>query len=247
MLFEAGRILIARPADDNRTADIRQRRLEERRAALQQNRREGKPEQQRDATVNRLTPGNNGDRAAAIRSAERERPAETRKAQPEARKAPAETRKAQPEARKSPAETRAPQPETRARPEPRRAQPERAAPQANDQRQERRDTPRPQTRGIEQRPAVAAAPVARPAPRPAATTPSMRAEARQVPESRRRAEVRVNSQPASAMPRQSDVARERAPAPRPAASTRNHAPRMESHRPGGGNAGRQSAYPRTPS
>ena len=194
---------IARGGDDSRTANIRQRRFEDRRNTSLA-RREDERGDRRESAGSRVQQGNDANRAINRNDA-RARSL----AQPE-------TRGAQPD---------------------RGVRSERSAPQSNDRRGERRDAPRPQTRGTERQPAVAA-PVVRSAPRPAAATPSTRTEARQVSEGRRRAEVRAGSQPARAMPRQSNVAHERAPAPRPAASTRNHAPRMENHRPGGGNGAR---------
>ena len=134
--------------------------------------------------------------------------------------------------------------EERARPAPqqdaRNPRPERAAPQAGDRRGEREASRRPQARNTEPR-QDAAAPVVRRESRPAVaaggrpelrpTAPSVTAHAapQRMLEGNRRLEPRNDGNRVQ----QHSAVRENTPAPRPAASAPQRAPRVESH-PGGG-------------
>ena len=136
----------------------------------------------------------------------------------------------------------APQPEARS------PRPERAAPQAGDRRGEREDGRRPQARITEPR-QVAAAPVVRrephpaapavgrPEPRPAAPSMTTQAAPQRMLEGSRRAEPRNDGNRVW----QHNAAREHAPAPRPSASAPHHAPRVDSHLPRGGSQREWSA------
>ncbi len=229
---DAGRSDIARTerrADDNRTADNRQHRLDERRNAPQE-RRADKRDDRRESANNR---NDDNDRGKVAVNPNNDRAKST----------------VQPESRQTQREARGTQPDRNVRPE-------RSAPQANDRRGERsehRDAPRPQTRSADSRPAVLApvvrpnAPPAavaptvraqpRPEPRPAAPVASTHASPRQAFEGNRRAEARNDDRG-----RQRNTVRENASVPRPTVSGSGRVPQAVSgdHRGGGGAQRQQS-------
>jgi hypothetical protein len=223
-----------RRVDDNRTAEFRQRRLEERRNA-------GQPE------THRMQPERNG-------RLERFAPQVDDRLRPDARR---ESHNAQPGARSATPQTRPQLTAPQMRPQLAAPQPrtERSAPQARDrlpERNARTDLQRPQFRVPDPRPAVAVpraaplarqvapAPVARPDARPVVANPNGNGRQRAVPEQRaRQPEARPFSDGGHAS-RQNMTMRNSAPAPRPSASGGNPVPRMAhgNHRPEGTARGR---------
>lgn len=153
-----------RRAENTRTADLRQSRVDER--------RNGTPERRDDrgqaAAAGRQSltdDGNRAERARAAQAGARAGQPEPRRGQAEGRSSSSETKAASSDARGGQQDTRSGQPERQSRPEPRNAQPdrdsrparsERAAPQSGDRRGDSGNVTRLQARSAESRTGVRA-------------------------------------------------------------------------------------------
>ena len=155
-----------RAAAPSASADVRQRRVDERRNAApdrSENRRVEQREnekrvERRDPAPARVAPNVNGTRSSASFDGERAKPPVQREAQRDQAERQTQRTSPQPEPRVERRETQRNQAEQQA---------QRASPQRVEQRTERREAPRPQPRAVEPpRPAVAA-PQPQRAPQPA--------------------------------------------------------------------------------